>query len=225
MHAHFVYGVDDGAKTKTDMEAMLDAANAEGIASLFATPHVTPGVRPFDYPLFAEHFEQARQYCLEKQYPMALYAGAEIMYTPAVERYALERKLVTLGGSDEVLMEFTPGIAFSEIEHAAELMEHSGYRLIIAHIERYDCLFHLRNARRLKARYDVQYQVNCNSVIHGCGFWRDWHIHGWLRDELIDFISSDAHDCKRRPFKIRKAYSVLKKSYDKSYVNQLVGLR
>ena len=41
IHAHFVYGVDDGAKTPEDMYRMLDAANADGITCLFATPHAT----------------------------------------------------------------------------------------------------------------------------------------------------------------------------------------
>ena len=38
IHSHFVYGVDDGARTREDMEAMLDAAHADGIASLVSTP-------------------------------------------------------------------------------------------------------------------------------------------------------------------------------------------
>ena len=42
LHSHFVYGVDDGARTRADMEAMLDAAYADGIVSMFATPHITP---------------------------------------------------------------------------------------------------------------------------------------------------------------------------------------
>ena len=32
IHAHFVYGVDDGAQTRQDMEAMLDAAHADKVA-------------------------------------------------------------------------------------------------------------------------------------------------------------------------------------------------
>ena len=36
-HAHFVYGVDDGARTREEMFAMLDAAAADGVTRLFAT--------------------------------------------------------------------------------------------------------------------------------------------------------------------------------------------
>ena len=43
-HAHFVYGVDDGARTREEMFAMLDAAAADGVTRLFATSHSTPGM-------------------------------------------------------------------------------------------------------------------------------------------------------------------------------------
>ncbi len=33
-HAHFVYGVDDGARTREEMFAMLDAAAADGVTRL-----------------------------------------------------------------------------------------------------------------------------------------------------------------------------------------------
>ena len=46
-HAHFVYGVDDGAQTREEMYAMLDAAAADGVRHLFASSHWTPGMEHF----------------------------------------------------------------------------------------------------------------------------------------------------------------------------------
>lgn len=46
-HAHFIYGVDDGAQTREEMYAMLDAAAADGVRHLFATSHSTPGMEHF----------------------------------------------------------------------------------------------------------------------------------------------------------------------------------
>lgn len=224
IHAHFVYGVDDGAKLREEMENILDAAYADGIASLFATPHVTPGVFPFDFDLFTHHLAEARQYCRQKGYPMALYAGAEIMYTPAIERCAAERRLPTLAGSDHILMEFVPDISYAELEAAVERMERAGYTTIIAHVERYDCFFHRNNARKLKEAHDICYQLNSNSLIQGRGLIRDRFIRGWLRDELIDFVASDAHDCKRRPPRMHAAYAVLSRQFDQAYVDRLFGL-
>ena len=43
-HAHFVYGVDDGAQTREEMYAMLDAAAADGVRLLYATTTRTQGM-------------------------------------------------------------------------------------------------------------------------------------------------------------------------------------
>lgn len=221
IHAHFVYGVDGGAQTRAEMEAMLDAAYVEGIVSLFATPHITPGVYRFDDERYLRHLNEARVYCSRKGYGMQLHAGAENMYTPAIERYALERKLRTLGDSNDVLMEFAADVSFSELEAAADLMDRSGYGLIIAHVERYDCLYRAANAYRLKHRYDIRYQMNCSSVIDRCGFFKKRCINKWLRSGLIDYVASDAHDCSRRPFRMREAYNNLKMRFDETYAKSL----
>ena len=80
IHAHFLYGLDDGAKDRHEMEAMLDAADADGILSLFATPHVTPGIEPFDRALYRGRLEEAQRYCHRKGYALRLYSGAVLLY-------------------------------------------------------------------------------------------------------------------------------------------------
>ena len=132
IHAHFVYGVDDGARTREEMFAMLDAAHRDGVTDLCATPHVTPGVKPFDGLSFSRHFDLAQEYCRENDYPPELHAGAEILYTPALARYAEEGMLPTLGTTDFALMEFVPDVSLAEAESAVELMERAGYRLVLA---------------------------------------------------------------------------------------------
>ena len=91
IHSHFLYGIDDGARTRQEMEAMLDAAHEDGICRLYATPHAVLGVRPFDAGMCAQRLEEAREYCRQRGYGMQLYMGAELMYTPALERFAMER--------------------------------------------------------------------------------------------------------------------------------------
>ena len=224
IHAHFVYGVDDGAITKADMEAMLDAANADGIASLFATPHVTPGLKPFERRAFQIHFEEAQTYCREQGYSMKLYTGAEILYTPALEQYAIDHRLPVLADSNEVLLEFTPRITFREMDHALALLERLGYVPVLAHIERYACLFAGRNATKMKRCYDVRYQVNANTVLTGQGYLRTRKVRSCFQDGLVDHVASDAHDVRNRPFQLKKAYSLLKEQYGSMEAGRLTGL-
>ena len=105
-HAHFVYGVDDGARTREEMFAMLDAAAADGVTRLFATSHSTPGMEPFPRDVYQRHLDFARAYCAEKGYDLMLESGSELLYTPAAAYAAAEHSLVTLGGTDWVLLEF-----------------------------------------------------------------------------------------------------------------------
>ncbi len=223
IHAHFVYGIDDGAQTVQQMEAMLDSAHADGIASLFATPHVTPGVHPFDSELFYRHLDEARQYCRRRGYPLKLYSGAEILYTPVIRRYAIEGRLPTLADSKFILLEFVPDIAFSEVESAADMMDRAGYTTIMAHVERYDCLFQRNNMRKLKEAYDVRCQINCNTLLRGRGFIRDRIIQRWLREGWIDFVATDTHDVQRRPSRMRAAHAVLEERFGKARADQLTG--
>lgn len=224
LHSHFVYGVDDGARTEADMQAMLDAACADGIVSLFATPHVTPGIHPFDYGRYNDNLALGREYCYTRGYPLKLYTGAEVLYNPAIHRHVLEQKLPTLAGSEHVLLEFMPEVSYQELDSALDLMDRGGYLPVLAHIERYECLFHGKNAEKLKEKYDLRYQVNANTVLNEHGFFRTRQIRNWFKLELIDYVASDAHDLNRRPFKQKKAYYTLKRLYGERYARRLTGL-
>ena len=136
-HAHFVYGVDDGARTREEMFAMLDAAAADGVTRLFATSHSTPGMEPFPRDVYQRHLDFARAYCAEKGYDLMLESGSELLYTPAAAYAAAEHSLVTLGGTNWVLLEFVPDVAAAEVETALRQITGSGYRVLLAHIERY----------------------------------------------------------------------------------------
>lgn len=224
IHSHFLYGMDDGARSKNEMEAMLDAAYADGISSLFATPHVTPGVYPFDSMLIRQRLAEASAYCHRKRYAIELHAGAEVLYTPAIERFAMEGWLPTLSDSSNVLLEFVPDIAFRELKEAIDMLMRSGYRIVLAHVERYDCLFHRGNIYRLKDEYEVQYQMNCGSVLKDRGFIKEHHMNLWLKREIIDFIATDSHDTDKRPSRMKEAYTILRQKYRKAYVDGLFGL-
>lgn len=221
IHSHFLYGVDDGARTKEDMEAMLDAAHANGIAVLYATPHITPGIKSFDMELCRLHLEEAKAYCAARNYSMELRLGGELLYTPMFERYAMEHELPTLGDSEQILIEFLPDVSFSELEAAVDLSERLGYLPVLAHIERYKCMMRFTNAWKLKKKYNVCYQVNASTVLQRRGIYSDWMIHRWFSDRLIDYVACDAHNCRKRTYRMRTAFTALKQRYGKRYASYL----
>lgn len=224
IHSHFVYGMDDGAQTREEMEAMLDAAWKDGVVELVATPHVMPGIRPFHEDRFQRHLEEARVYCRAHGYAMTLYSGAENLYTPAMISQAKDHCLVTIGNSRYVLLEFSPQISYDEIVEAVSLLERSGYIPVLAHVERYRALrgFQLH---RLKERSSVLCQINCTSAIDGGTLLERFQVRRWLCEKLIDYIATDSHDCSRRPTCMTETYTLLARRYGKDYIKRLMTSR
>lgn len=222
IHAHFVYGVDDGAKSLQDMQAMLDEAYLGGIKVMYATSHSTPGIHDFPEKIYRAHLDEAKAYCAERGYDICLYAGTEILYTPALKNYMERKPLRTLEGTDCVLIEFVPDVSFAEIDGAVTLVENAGYIPILAHVERYACLFS-RKIYRLKKEHDVRYQVNCGTVVKGLGFFKTWRLHRWFKDELIDYVASDMHDLKKRRNRMGASAHALKQYCSQAYIARLMG--
>ena len=220
MHTHFVYGVDDGAKDARVMRAMLDEAHRQGVSRIFATSHVEMGMRPFDEEAYWTRLEEAREYCAEMEYDMELQPGAELLYTPAMDAYIRDRRLITLGDSPFALVEFVPDVAPDEVEWMLDEMSDNGYRTVLAHIERYRCM---KGAfpYKLKKDYDVLFQVNCGTVVTSGGLLSDHRINKWFRDGIVSFVATDMHNCDSRPPRMAAAWEALRKRYDEETADYL----
>ena len=208
IHAHMIYGVDDGPKTAQDMRELLDAAAAQGIGRIFATSHMEPGVRPFPEAEYASRLADANSYCMEQDYGMEILPGAELLYTPAMDAFIRDRRLKPLGDSMNVLVEFMPDVTEDEASWALEQLSDAGYQTVLAHIERYACMRGGFPAH-LKKRFPVQYQVNCRSIIESGQLLRGRHIRKWLDAGLIDFVATDMHSRGGRPPRMAEAYEIL----------------
>ena len=127
IHHHLLYGLDDGPRRMEETAAMLHRAAAEGITTLVATPHVTPGVQRFDRDAFLERLAEARQYCAAQQLPLTLHAGAELLYTPQTARFLREGRVPTLGNTPYALVEFSPDVRFDTLESALVDLLRSGF--------------------------------------------------------------------------------------------------
>ena len=207
IHAHVVYGVDDGPKTAEDTRFLLDTAAAQGITKIFATSHREPGVHPFPEEEYTGRLREANRYCAEQGYPLEILPGAELLYTPAMDAQIADRKLATLGDSMNVLVEFMPDVSEDEVCWALQQLDDAGYRTVIAHIERYACMAGGFPAR-LKRQFPIQYQVNCRSVIDSGNLLRGRKIRSWLSTGIIDYAATDMHR-KNRPPRMAEAYDIL----------------
>ena len=52
-----------------------------------------------------------------------------------------------------MLVEFVPEIGYSEMDGAIGVLRRAGYAVILAHVERYRCLYSWKNAAKLREKY------------------------------------------------------------------------
>ncbi len=214
LHHHFVYGLDDGAKSLTLMRQMIDAAYEQGVSDLVATPHATPGLEQFHYDRYLRHLGEARDWIDRNGYDINLYTGCEIYYTDDAARLLNEGKIPTIGGTRYVLVEFSPSAPIDRLRQAAHALGSAGYQPIYAHVERYACLSNMDYMEELHDDLEIVLQVNCSTAMDR-GFFSGRWFRKAMKLDLIDLISSDAHNVTTRRCKMLKCYETLKADYDK----------
>lgn len=223
LHHHILWGMDDGPKTPEQMHAMLDMAVRDGIGRIAATSHAYPGVQPFDMQKYLARLDEANQYCLQQGWALRLIRGCEIHYCDSVPDLLLAGKLLTLGESRMVLIEFDMDASAENICKAADRLYRAGYQPIVAHVERCGSLVRSpREAMSIREEYGLCYQMNCATVLQPRGLRERRFVQRMLREQAIDLIATDAHDVERRPVCMRAAYGRLLEECDRSYARRLV---
>jgi protein-tyrosine phosphatase len=224
LHQHVAFAMDDGAKTEAMAVEMLDASYADGVRALCVTPHIWPGIVPFDRQAYEEKLECLREICAERHPDLRLYPGAEMMYASAASRHLEEDRVPTLADSRFLLTEFEPGVSYPFLLDALLELSRVGYVPVLAHVERYVCLVgDINRARDLRESYAVRYQVNAASVLKP----PTWRIKRFLRqmlaDRWVDYVASDAHDTAGRKTCMRACNAQLTKGFGAEYALQIMG--
>ena len=142
---------------------------------------------------------------------MDIRLGAEIYYYPGLKQDLLSGKALTMDESKYVLVEFSTRTETDITEIVYELSA-AGYIPIVAHIERYPYLkkqdyFDIKDAGAL-------IQSNSGSFSH---FSSRGLIKYLLKNDLVDFVASDAHDPIKRKVDFSFVHTYIKKKYPSLY--------
>ena len=110
----------------------------------------------------------------------------------------LTMKIQTMNDTKYVLVEFNIRTSYSQIFEAMQKIENARFRPIIAHVERYRCLFkHIERIEEL-IRMEVLLQMNISSVYGGILDENARWCKKLVREGHISFFGTDAHDMEER---------------------------
>lgn len=222
IHAHILSGIDDGAEDILTSIQMLRIAAENHISQIILTSHNKPmhhNANPEKIRLMTESLmKKAKLEGLDIQ----LYTGNELYYRSGLTQELLEGKVLTLAGSDYVLVEFNPMDDYDYIRNGIYSLIAGGYHPILAHVERYSRL----NGRteRVEDLYEMgcYMQVNAGSVMGEYGFGTRLFVRSLLKEQMVHFVATDAHDTGKRAPRLKECADFIERKYGEEYRRRLL---
>lgn len=228
IHAHLLFGADDGARSIDESMAMLRTARDEGVRAVFATPHygIENGHEPSVH-LIRDHFRKLKRRAALELPDMQLYLGSELYCAPEHVLERVERgKALPMAGTDYLLLEFLEyGDKHETAEHITQAMltiAKTGWLPILAHAHRYKSFIGKQDLYRDMVAGGVYLQINAYDLADRPDDWTRENARWLAGQRLAHFIGTDAHRMDHRPPVMRSGVRWLYDHCDEAYVDALV---
>lgn len=215
LHAHIIPGYDDGAQTIEDALDMARNAVSSGVKIMTATSHGDFSSR--DPQIMIQKYRRglsALRSAIERAgLPLRVASGMELLVNECLLHYAEKHPLPSLNGSGYLLVEFYFDIRYGEAVRILEVLRKMGYRLVLAHPERYDFIKQDVGRAVELAGSGIILQINKGSVLREFGV-KTYHAAEWILSRgLAGVVASDAHDPVLRTPDLTEVADVLAMDY------------
>ena len=229
IHAHMLYGIDDGAFDEKMSLKLMGMDYEQGVRGIFCTNH-SYGMKD-GYEDYHRRFENLSKLTSEKYLGLSLYKGCEVLCRQEAMSEIIDdiQKNVypTMNGTKYVLAEFSPGRTkgMAEMRYCLECLLEHGYVPIIAHAETYYSIYDdpLEDMGRLKET-GCLVQINLYSVEQDQGS-IDGHrkelANLFLAHRFVDFVGTDAHNLDYKFPEVAVGARVLLERYGDEYAEAI----
>ena len=225
IHSHILPGLDDGADSMAFALQMADMAAESGVKDMIVTPHsyMYKG-REDELSDKIDETIDLLQYQIDlENIPLRLYKGMEILADSDTPELLRKGRLLTLNSSRYALVEFDFSAQANYIKKIISDIHKAGFVPIIAHPERYDCVYRDPNLIYDLASEGTLVQVNKTSLLGGFGK-RIWQIaNGLISHGLVAVVASDAHSPHSRTTSMLKLQSYLNIEFSQQLCERLIS--
>lgn len=193
IHTHIIPKIDDGARSVEETFALIKEAETVGITDIILTPHYISGYYDTDSTEVKFWVEKLQEVLENQNINVKLHYGMEIYISNELEKQIDKKEVITLNDSKYLLVELPMR---SEIKYAEQILfkvQSKGYKVIIAHPERYD--FVQANPNIVQDFIDRGYiiQSNFGSIVGVYGKKAEKAIKELLSLNLVHILASDSH--------------------------------
>ena len=217
IHNHILPNVDDGFRNLEDSINCIKELIKLGVTDIVFTPHyesipnrMIPNVN------IKDSFENFKKELEKNELNVNVYLGNEITLENGIIDKIKDKTCLTLNDSKYVLLELD---FFAEDEEIGEIIYELGllgYRVIIAHVERY--MYTDLKYVEMLVNEGALIQVNAVSLTMKNAYYKKF-ISKLIKKNLLHFISSDVH--QGRENKMLEAYQIVARKFSKEVANKL----
>lgn len=194
IHAHILFGVDDGPKTKEESLELLELLQREGVSQVIATSHA-------DHPQFHVLTKEVKSQVpllnaelLSSKSPITIHSGHEVRITEKVVGNVRDKSILTLADSNYLLLELPSGTVPAYTTRFISDLIGEGITPIIAHPERNRAIAEKPERLERLVRAGALAQITAGSVSGAFGKAIQKLSFRLLEANLIHVYGSDAHN-------------------------------
>lgn len=221
IHSHILPAVDDGSVSMLQTKNMLKIAHEEGIHYIIATPHYGVGCLNTDVEVLKHKLELVRQEAQQIDKNFRIELGNELYYADDIIEHLRKKKALTLAGTRYVLVEFNRWDDYGYIKTGLHRLLIHGYLPILAHVERYDCLYDNFDGIDSLIHLGAYMQINISSITGRLSDRETRYCKKLLDYGMIHFVCTDSHSDHKRAPRMKEGMLRIKRRYGEQAIHQI----
>jgi protein-tyrosine phosphatase len=223
IHSHLIFDVDDGSRSLEESINILSMMYEAGVTDMIITPHyIIDSKYMSSKDINEDKLKQIKEELNKRNINMNLSLGNEIFIDNKIFEYLKDNKVSTLNNTKYILVELPMSGIYEGYQDILYSLVHKGYKVILAHPERYISFQKDFNKVYEVLELGVLLQSNYGSILGDYGLGSKRMIKRLMKEKLITYFSSDIHRLRSYNF-IDRAKSKMKKYYSDEEINDLTN--
>ncbi len=197
IHNHLLYGIDDGSNSIEDSIDVLKDLEKNGYTDIILTPHYIKDSR-YSNPRInnLELLDTLKKEVKNNNISINLYLGNEIFIDDDIYSLLEKNIISSLNNTNYILVELPLSGEFSGYQEIFKYLLNKGYKVVLAHPERYISFQEDFNKVNELEKIGVYFQSNIDSLVGKYGPGAEKMIRRLLKENKISFLATDIHHKK-----------------------------
>jgi protein-tyrosine phosphatase len=222
IHSHLIFNVDDGSRSIDESIEIIKNLYNQGVTDMILTPHyITYSRYMSDVDSNKDILKQLKSRLKEENINMNLYLGNEIFMDEHIYDLLKDNKITSLNDTKYLLIELPMSGDFNGYQDVLYSLIIKGYKVILAHPERYYKFQKDFNKIYELEEIGVLFQSNYGSILGEYGPGAKKMMKRLMKEDKITYFSTDIHHVRRHYNFIEKAKLKMKKFYEDNKIEDL----